>query len=375
MAPRISTAAALASKNEANISKPIAPVSDSTMNRKRKSDDATADESAGPVKKGRVTKQAEAKAADAPSDNKAKPARTSAAAKKPSPELKATDKTESALTRKKITPKAPSKAATASKTKDESTATKPAKTPVSKPAASKSKPKNEPKAKVAKGKRASEERDVESSEPAAKRPRKATEVKKQPAATTAVKLPKVAKPRPVKPRAIINNAPTEIMDLYVFGANSGAELGLGKGSTSDDVKRPRFNPSLAAASAGIVQVACGGMHSIALTKNNKILTWGVNDLYALGRDTEWEGGLVDMNDKKDEDSADDSTGGELNPLESTPTAIDSSAFSEGTVFTCVAAGDSTSWAVTDDGRLYGWGTFSVSTCDTYPRISTDQFVG
>ena len=47
-------------------------------------------------------------------------------------------------------------------------------------------------------------------------------------------------------------------------------------------------------------------------------------------------------------------------LESTPTAISEEYFPQNTVFTQVAAGDSASFAVTDDGRVYGWGTFRVS---------------
>lgn len=43
---------------------------------------------------------------------------------------------------------------------------------------------------------------------------------------------------------------------------------------------------------GVVQLSAGGMHVAALTFDGKVLTWGVNDNYALGRDTPWEGGLI-----------------------------------------------------------------------------------
>lgn len=101
------------------------------------------------------------------------------------------------------------------------------------------------------------------------------------------------------------------------------------------------------------------MHVLALTHDNKILSWGVNDQGAVGRDTNWDGGLIDMDDNKSEssDDSDDDTG--MNPKESTPTAIPSDKFPEGTVFVQVAAGDSCSFALTDDGNVWGWGTFRV----------------
>jgi regulator of chromosome condensation len=95
------------------------------------------------------------------------------------------------------------------------------------------------------------------------------------------------------------------------------------------------------------------MHTIALTEDNKIVTWGVNDNGALGRDTAWDGGLRDIGGDSDQED------GELNPLESTPTAIPTSAFPPGMRFAQVAAGDSCSFAVTDTGLVYGWGTFKV----------------
>jgi regulator of chromosome condensation len=98
------------------------------------------------------------------------------------------------------------------------------------------------------------------------------------------------------------------------------------------------------------------MHVVALTEDRKIVTWGVNDKGALGRDTNWEGKLRDI-DAEESDNDDD----DVNPLESTPTALPEDAFPEGTVLVQVAAGDSCSLALTDTGLVYGWGTFLVST--------------
>jgi len=162
----------------------------------------------------------------------------------------------------------------------------------------------------------------------------------------------------LKPKVVINHAPTQKLNVYVFGEGSAGELGLGSAKGVIDVKRPRLNPLLSAKDVGVVQIACGGMHVVALTHDNRILTWGVNDQGALGRDTTWSGGLRDA-DQESEESDDEDSG--LNPFESTPTAVSSDQFSEGTVFTSVSAGDSSTFAVTDEGKVWGWGTFRVST--------------
>lgn len=161
----------------------------------------------------------------------------------------------------------------------------------------------------------------------------------------------------LKPKVVINHAPTQKLNVYVFGEGSAGELGLGTAKNVIDVKRPRLNPLLSAKDVGVVQVDCGGMHVVALTHDNKILTWGVNDQGALGRDTTWSGGLKDAGQESDDDDDEDSG---LNPFEATPTAISNDQFPEGTVFTSISAGDSSTFAVTDEGKVWGWGTFRVS---------------
>lgn len=227
-----------------------------------------------------------------------------------------------------------------------------------------------PKARAAKTSAASKPSVAESKKRAPRaaatesRKRKAESVEKEEKEAPAPREPKkarVAKPRPVaapKPKVVINTAPTTRLNVYVCGEGSSGELGLGAEKNAVDVKRPRLNPHLPADRVGVVQVAVGGMHCVALTHDNKILTWGVNDQGALGRDTNWDGGYKDIDDNKsDSDSDDDDPA--LNPRESTPTAIPSEAFPENTVFVQVAAGDSSSFALTDDGLVYGWGTFRV----------------
>lgn len=155
------------------------------------------------------------------------------------------------------------------------------------------------------------------------------------------------------------------LDIYVFGEGSSGELGLGSkkiaGRRPMDVKRPVLNSLLAADIVGVVQVATGGMHCAAITFDNQILTWGVNDDGALGRDTWWAGVHKDIIEEAF--NADTDSNGEyvdLNPLESTPTAVAPKSFSAATKFVQVACSDSATFALTQEGEVYGWGTFRVS---------------
>lgn len=186
--------------------------------------------------------------------------------------------------------------------------------------------------------------------------RKADEEEEKP---REIKRSRVAQPRQPKPKAkvVINEAPKAKLNVFVCGEGSSGELGLGTAKNVIDVKRPRLNKLLSAEEVGVVQVAVGGMHCLALTHDNRIFSWGVNDQGALGRETEWEGGYKDIENDSDSDSDDEDSG--LNPRESIPTAIPATAFPEGTVFVEVAAADSASFALTDDGLVYGWGTFRV----------------
>ncbi|SMQ49084.1 unnamed protein product [Zymoseptoria tritici ST99CH_3D7] len=158
---------------------------------------------------------------------------------------------------------------------------------------------------------------------------------------------------------VLNEPPTQRLNVYVFGEGTAGELGLGTAKSAVDVKRPRLNPNLKADTVGVVEIAAGGMHCVALTHDNKILTWGVNDQGTLGRDTTWDGGLRDMDAAAEDSDSDDDDDNGLNPKESTPGEVDWSQteLAEGTRFVQVAAGDSTSFVLTDDGKVYGWGTF------------------
>lgn len=101
------------------------------------------------------------------------------------------------------------------------------------------------------------------------------------------------------------------------------------------------------------------MHAVTLTHDGRILTWGANDNNALGRETAWDGVVKDIT-ADDDDAASEGSDGELNPYESTPTAIPTESFGKGAKIVRVTAGDSASFSLTEKGFVYGWGTFVVS---------------
>lgn len=144
---------------------------------------------------------------------------------------------------------------------------------------------------------------------------------------------------------------SEPLDLFVFGSGSMGELGLGPEAKTKEVKRPRLNPFLPLSSVGIVDFAVGGMHTLALDKENKLWSWGGNDSGVLGRDTSADSdtNLRDM----DEESEDED--GDLNPQESTPRPVEG--LPENLKIVSLAATDNLSAALMEDGTVFAWGTF------------------
>ncbi|KAI7602044.1 hypothetical protein KC343_g15017, partial [Hortaea werneckii] len=266
------------------------------------------------------------------------------------------------------TKKAPAKATAtkAAATKKTAATKKATEAPAKKTAATKKEPAKAPAKSAAPKATTSKRKREEEPEEAPAKKAKTTTTKKATAKTSEKEAPAkpVKKVKALTKGPVINEPPTERLHVFVFGEGTAGELGLGTAKNAVDVKRPRLNPNLAADTVGVVQIAAGGMHVVALTHDNKILTWGVNDQGALGRDTEWEGGLKDMDEAQKEedeesDSDDDEDNNGLNPKESLPAEVDFTGVevAEDTRWVQVAAGDSCSLALTDDGRVYGWGTF------------------
>uniref|UniRef100_A0A8B9ZHB0 Regulator of chromosome condensation 1 n=1 Tax=Anas platyrhynchos TaxID=8839 RepID=A0A8B9ZHB0_ANAPL len=107
-----------------------------------------------------------------------------------------------------------------------------------------------------------------------------------------------------------------------LGQGDVGQLGLGEGVME------RKKPALVQLPELIVQAEAGGMHTVCLSETGKIYTFGCNDEGALGRDTSAEGsettpGLVELQEKVVQ----------------------------------VSAGDSHTAALTDDGRVFVWGSF------------------
>ncbi|XP_071448341.1 regulator of chromosome condensation [Hetaerina americana] len=114
-------------------------------------------------------------------------------------------------------------------------------------------------------------------------------------------------------------------EVLSMGQGDVGQLGLGP----DVMEKGR--PSLVPELSGVVEACAGGMHTICLTQNGKVITFGCNDEGALGRETSAEG----------------------------------SEFSPGTVslegkVVQVTAGDSHSAALLEDGSVYAWGAFRDS---------------
>ncbi|GFR43556.1 hypothetical protein Agub_g4649 [Astrephomene gubernaculifera] len=191
-------------------------------------------------------------------------------------------------------------------------------------------------------KRAAEQEPEEKPEekaPAAE-PTSAKDNEEPPVEAPAPKRRRVA----VKPAKVPSLFPGQpILDLFMFGTNSFGALGLGDPELADDpdtrsqIPRPKQPIS---EELKFVQVVCGGMHTVGLTSEGDVYTWGVNDEGALGRKTSgtcWE---------KEPDSA---KGDPFVPLRAE--------LPGGLKAVQIAAGDGFTFAVGADGCLYGCGHF------------------
>ncbi|ODV88664.1 hypothetical protein CANCADRAFT_126970 [Tortispora caseinolytica NRRL Y-17796] len=146
----------------------------------------------------------------------------------------------------------------------------------------------------------------------------------------------------------------EKLNVYVFGTGSMAELGLGPEAKNKEVKRPRLNPYLTVDKVGVVDIAVGGAHTLALDSTGRLWSWGGNDMGVLGRDTSGGEVLKEIKENGSDDDSDDDDDGDLNPKESIPGLVD---IPESVKVVQAAASDNMSIALTSTGTVWAWGTF------------------
>lgn len=145
------------------------------------------------------------------------------------------------------------------------------------------------------------------------------------------------------PKSKLNQRSTTPLHIYVAGGSDIRETGLGgefrdvepdvvttEGAVSVPVRQPRLNLE----DNAIVQISVGQKHTAALTQKGTVLTWGSNDFYALGRDTPSVG------------------------HEGWPEVVQALVNLKLEIVQ-VAATDHATFALTSNGRVYGWGTFMV----------------
>ncbi|XP_047334494.1 RCC1 domain-containing protein RUG3, mitochondrial [Impatiens glandulifera] len=144
--------------------------------------------------------------------------------------------------------------------------------------------------------------------------------------TGGLSVPSKVKALPVPVAAVscggfFTMALTKEGQLWSWGANSNYELGRGD-------KTSGWKPKLVSSveDVRITQIACGGYHSLALTDEGKVLSWGYCGHGQLGHST--------LENQR------------------TPAIIEALADMK---VVYIATGGSTSAAVTDTGKLYMWG--------------------
>lgn len=144
------------------------------------------------------------------------------------------------------------------------------------------------------------------------------------------------------------------------------QFGLGTDAI-DEIKRPRKHIWVEEkiqkgelGEGGFEQIAAGGMHTLAIDSEGKIWSWGINDNAALGRETgrgdveaevlETEPMLVEglgPQGKGTKAGTKEQGGGQMGDVETFRA-------------TRIAAGDSVSVALSEDGQVRVWGSFRVS---------------
>ncbi|OCF57685.1 pim1 protein + RNA transporter 2 [Kwoniella mangroviensis CBS 10435] len=165
--------------------------------------------------------------------------------------------------------------------------------------------------------------------------------------------------------------------LFIWGTGDMGQFGLGPDEL-DEIARPKIHSWFEEeiedgklsrdgkeGSGGLEAVACGGMHTLAIDEAGRVRSWGINDNAALGRVT------TNVPDPKDPESIIPNE-----DLETVPLVVEALE-KEGFRAVKVAAGDSVSVAISDQGELRAWGSFrsneGVLGFDGVPGHPTFQF--
>ncbi|SCV74000.1 BQ2448_6430 [Microbotryum intermedium] len=137
--------------------------------------------------------------------------------------------------------------------------------------------------------------------------------------------------------------------VFVFGNGDFGQHGLGTENGMMEIVRPRLHATIEKMIApdggeawkrGVASLECGGMHTLCVDGEGKIWSWGINDNAALGRVT---AGLEQESEE----------------LETQPLLVENLDYSRFKAVK-VAAGDSVSLAVSENGELRCWGSFRYS---------------
>jgi regulator of chromosome condensation len=127
--------------------------------------------------------------------------------------------------------------------------------------------------------------------------------------------------------------------LLVWGTGDMGQLGQGE----DVQERPRPSP-LSLNNLAVRKIACGGMHTLALTADGVVWSWGVDDEGALGREVKTSNDHI-MAGMVAGPSAHCKPDNEPAIIPSISGVVD------------ISAGDSHSVAVTSKGEVFAWGSF------------------
>lgn len=136
---------------------------------------------------------------------------------------------------------------------------------------------------------------------------------------------------------------------YTFGESLFGALGHG-----EDVTERRTALQVDVGEQQVLAVASGDMHSVAITEDGSVYTWGVNDEGALGRPTDGDAWNSTANGER-EDSC----------------VPGKARMPEGAFAVQAVAGGGFTFVLTDTGAVYGWGLFKDEVLDSDAK----QFCG